>query len=157
MNHGCLKIHDTGNKEGTRYVYSLNLCRLFRRNTLPIIPMPNVVIDALEDMYLTEEESESTDTPSENGEDKESVGDEASEDGDTGLERYNDSMPRTAGRFVIVNRSDGWYDPVSFIQSITVEDDHHLEGVAEDSLTTDDYVAQKEEDVYSWNWSDSIS
>ena len=85
------------------------------------------------------------------------MGDEASEDGDTGLERYNDSMPRTAGRFVIVNRSDGWYDPVSFIQSITVEDDHHLEGVAEDSLTTDDYVAQKEEDVYSWNWSDSIS
>ena len=44
MNHGCLTIHDTGKKEGTRYKVRI----LFRRNKLPIIPMPNVVIDALE-------------------------------------------------------------------------------------------------------------
>jgi len=47
---GGIALYDTGNREGTWYIYNLNTDRVIRRNTFKVLPMPQIVIDHLNNL-----------------------------------------------------------------------------------------------------------
>ena len=51
---GGLTMYNTGNGQGTWYVYNLSTDRLIRRNKFTILPIPNIVINHLNNMRDTE-------------------------------------------------------------------------------------------------------
>ena len=44
---GGIVLYDSGNIEGSWYVYNLNTGKLIKRNRLDILPMPEIVINHL--------------------------------------------------------------------------------------------------------------
>ena len=51
---GGIALYDSGNIEGSWYVYNLNTDRLIKRNRLDILPMPEIVIDHMNRMCADE-------------------------------------------------------------------------------------------------------
>ena len=48
---GCIALYDTCNSEGTWYLYNLSTDRVIRRNKFKILPMPEIVIQHLNNMH----------------------------------------------------------------------------------------------------------
>eukprot|EP01042_Synura_sphagnicola_P036504 gene36504-biopygen7845 len=143
---GAITVYDTGARDGTWYLFNLNTRKLIKRKKFTIIPMPDVVINFLNNLHDIDEAGDESDINFQIGRDdkREIDGDpeETNED-----EAYQDYVDQVAKRFITVRDHDMIYDPVEASQpdmieqteASTTSDGVDLEGVVEaDALQPDD-------------------
>eukprot|EP01042_Synura_sphagnicola_P036650 gene36650-biopygen15887 len=96
---GAITVYYTGARGGTWYLFNLNTRKLIKRKKFTIIPMPDVVINFLNNLHNIDEAGDESDINFQIGsEDKREIdGDpeEANED-----EAYQDYIDQVAKRFI---------------------------------------------------------
>eukprot|EP01042_Synura_sphagnicola_P036446 gene36446-biopygen5654 len=145
---GAITVYDTGARDGTWYLFNLNTRKLIKRKKFTIIPMPDVVINFLNNLHDIDEAGDESDINFQIGrEDMREVDgapEEVNED-----EAYQDYLDQVAKRFITVRDHDVIYDPVEASQPDIIEqaeaptdatsDGVDLEGVVEaDALQPED-------------------
>ena len=51
---GCITLYDTGNIEGTWYLYNISTGKLIRRNKFDLLPMPDIIIQHVNQLCIHE-------------------------------------------------------------------------------------------------------
>eukprot|EP01042_Synura_sphagnicola_P036765 gene36765-biopygen25947 len=96
---GAITVYDTGARDGTWYLFNLNLRKLIKRKKFTIIPMPDVVINFLNNLHDIDEAGDESDINFQIGrEDKREIygaPEEMNED-----EAYQDYIDQVAKRFI---------------------------------------------------------
>ena len=107
---GGIALYDSGNIEGSWYIYNLNTNKLLKRNKLEVIPMPQVVIDHMNSLCSRERRVRGTEPIFEVGTNRREI------DDDNDLDHEGDWYNRhqeVAGRYFRPNQDGATYnDPV---------------------------------------------
>ena len=137
---GGLTMYDTGNGQGTWYIYNLNTDRLIRRNKFTILPIPDIVINHLNNMRDTEgaEDEVNFQIGLNNMRQLEGNFDSEEDQERNEVQDYHSYMDAIAQKFITINQASGTYDPVEMLQeeeSKTIDhqiSDHPIENEGTD-------------------------
>ena len=112
---GGLTLYDSGNKQGSWYIYNLETGRIIKRNRFTILPMPDEVINYLN--HQAEAQGQDGDLEFTIGlrrprnlvdEDQDQVNED---DAETEYDKY---MDKVATKFIKVQEANEVYDPIGF-------------------------------------------
>ena len=135
---GAITVYDTGARDGTWYLFNLNTRKRIKGKKFTIIPMPDVVINFLNNLHDIDEAGDESDINFQIGrEDKREIDGDPEETNED--EAYQDYVDQVAKRFITVRDHDMIYDPVEASQpdmikqteASTTSDGVDLEGVVE--------------------------
>ena len=124
---GGLTMYDTGNGQGTWHIYNLGTDRLIRRNKFTILPIPDIVINHLNNMRDTEgtDDDVNFQIGLENMRHLEENRDTEDEEQRDEVREYNSYMDAIAKQFITINQAPATYDPVAISHREDIEEIEH--------------------------------
>ena len=141
----ALTVYDTGNLDGTWYLYNLNTDKLIKRNRFQILPMPDVVINYLNNMKEAKDISEEINFRVGFGNERD-FNDVEDREETVENEHFMDDVAR---RYIQIRSTSQTYDPIITDNNMPcIEEEDIDDGEATENMELDksDKVADEEKE-----------
>ena len=110
---GGLTLYDTGNKQGSWYIYNLETGRIIKRNKFTILPMPDVVINFLNNQAEAQGQDGNLEFTMGLRNARNLQDDNDENDEDRAEAAYNKYMDHVATKFIKVSEATEVHDPIA--------------------------------------------